>query len=207
MGDIMGRLWEGGGTPSVHNDLECLQHWSREDLLNMMNRFRAQDKLAVRFATFWRIMGFGTKDEAMKVWGALGLKDDGTVDFLSVILPMVAMSKQESGASARRARCVRRWEAYSDSCPEVHSPRASPGWLVVFWRFPPFGGLSLRPPHPKSRQVRLLLDISIRTRRQASRGGCISLSNVVYKQVRILPRLWSSRLHPCCGAVFVVCEY
>lgn len=94
MGDAVGKLWEQGPVQTPE-DLKVLTGWRREPLVEAMNQFRGQSSLAVRFATFWRVLNFRDKNEALKVWRALHLKDDSTVDFMSVILPMVATSGQE----------------------------------------------------------------------------------------------------------------
>jgi len=92
MGSVVGRVWE-EGVPEVPPPLR-LQQWSRDDLISMMGRFRAQEGLAVRLAMFSRIMGL-EPNEAQEVWNVLGLKPEGTVDVLSIAIPMIAMSRQE----------------------------------------------------------------------------------------------------------------
>jgi len=94
MGNVVDRFWD-QGVPEVSEDLKHLQGWSREALIDAVERFKTQDRLSVRLAAFWKILDLHGRDEAMATWTALGLKEDGCVDFLSLILPMVAMSKQE----------------------------------------------------------------------------------------------------------------
>jgi len=95
MGDVVSSMWR-NGTPKPPDALQPLAGWSREDLIEAVAAFRKKGQMAVKFPAFAQILGSNCSEkQAQGMWKALGGKDGGSLDFLSVLLSMVVMSNQK----------------------------------------------------------------------------------------------------------------
>jgi Ca2+-binding EF-hand superfamily protein len=98
MGSSFARLWSKGflggfGTPHAHPELEKLMNWSREDVLEAVQRFCVQPSLAVTLSAFGEVLRMQTVEEERLAFNRLKSKND-RVDMLSVFAAMVATSNQ-----------------------------------------------------------------------------------------------------------------
>mmetsp|Transcript_3014 Transcript_3014/g.7312 ORF Transcript_3014/g.7312 Transcript_3014/m.7312 type:complete len:507 (+) Transcript_3014:214-1734(+) len=92
MGEVMSVLWQ-GKDPVLPQELQCLNDWPRERLMAAMNRFRSQSAIAVRQAGLVSLLALNGVDECERIWQKLGIPHEGSVDFLSIIMPMVVISE------------------------------------------------------------------------------------------------------------------
>jgi Ca2+-binding EF-hand superfamily protein len=92
MGAAIGNVWC-KGHPELHECLECLRNWSREDVKEACIQFRS-DKLAVNLSSFMRILRITNRPDGDAAYNALKNSKD-RVEWFSAIAVMVLMSDQK----------------------------------------------------------------------------------------------------------------
>jgi len=94
MGEVLSGMWK-NGAPRQAEALQKLTRWKREELIEMMTRFRSFPSLAVQPCDLACLLGRQTSErEAAELFQAMGIKAKGSTDFLSIVMPMVVISDQ-----------------------------------------------------------------------------------------------------------------
>jgi len=87
-------MWK-SGPPRLPQGLQFLVGWSREDLIEVMARFRSFPKLSVQAGDLAYLLGRQlSEQEARDIFASMGAQSHGSLDFLSIVLPLVVMSNQ-----------------------------------------------------------------------------------------------------------------